>query len=148
MESITLVWACAVRRGHLHGQGAEMAVARSCRDIAFDRWLVHRFRIIGKMGVVFQLTITWVAWAAHDGIWILIFAIVDSSRDEQARGWQVGLVEPRSQCVVCSVQQDSHANVRHTRIVGCASHQALVAVACTQHLPAEAPARAAHPHST
>jgi hypothetical protein len=57
------------------------------------------------------------------------------------------VMEKHWQCVLCSAQRVSHAQARHER-TACTGQQALVAVARTQHLPAEAPSRAAHPHST
>jgi hypothetical protein len=47
--------------------------------------------------------------------------------------------------VLCSSQREFHA---HPYLDACAGLQALVAIACAQHLPAEASARAAHAHST
>ena len=76
------------------------------------------------------------------------FSVIGPLRCQRACCWRFRIVEQRSQCVVCSVQRDSHANAVHTRTVARASYQALVAVARMEHLPAKAPARAAHPHST
>jgi len=45
-----------------------------------------------------------------------------------------------------SGQRGLDAEARYERIAG-SGQQALVAVACANHLPQEAPARAAHPHS-
>src|ERR1039458_1802089 len=42
----------------------------------------------------------------------------------------------------------SHAKACRQGNGGWTSQQALVAIPCAQHLPAAAPARAAHPHST
>ena len=53
-----------------------------------------------------------------------------------------------SENVLSSSQRGFHAHARHTRSDACASHQALVAIARTQHLPAKTSARSAHPHST
>jgi len=48
---------------------------------------------------------------------------------------------------LCSSQRGFHAHARKKR-TACTGHQALVAVARPQHLPAAASARAAHAHST
>jgi len=48
---------------------------------------------------------------------------------------------------LCSGQRGFHVHARKKR-TACTGHQALVAVARPQHLPAEASARAAYPHST
>ena len=58
------------------------------------------------------------------------------------------LVEMLSLPVLCSVQRDSHGHARLTRIYACASRHSLVAVARAHNLPSEAPARAAHAHTT
>jgi len=60
----------------------------------------------------------------------------------------LGLVEMALLHVLSSVQRDSHAHARPTRIHACASRHSLVAVARAHDLPPEAPARAAHAHTT
>jgi hypothetical protein len=58
------------------------------------------------------------------------------------------LVENRLLRMLFSGQRGSHAYARRQNDASRARQQALVAVARAQHLPAAAPARAAHPHST
>lgn len=53
-----------------------------------------------------------------------------------------------SRCMLSSGQRGFYAFACCQRIAVDAGNQALVAVARTLHLPAEAPARVAHPHST
>jgi len=48
---------------------------------------------------------------------------------------------------LCSDKRGFHANARH-QSTACTGHQALVAVARAEHLPAAVSSRAAHPHST